>query len=159
MHWIYVSGPPIEVFLDDERQRTSRFFQDVSQILDVKNFFNTTYPPQTNSQIERFDQTLCASLRVYEANHPHTCDLYNDAVTHAYNTQNHHTAGLKPFDLGLSRTPLPVASQLQLINGSFHSVSHYWLKWKTSLPRLVPVPRSVMEKARATHKRKFDAGL
>ena len=69
-HWVFAYGPPTDLIDDDGRQFTSRFFQDVCRILSIHNAFNTTYHPQTNGQVERFNRTILSSCLLYTSPSP-----------------------------------------------------------------------------------------
>ena len=53
--WVFNYGPPKELLADNGKCFTGRFFQDVCRILNVVNQFTTTYHPQTNGQVERYN--------------------------------------------------------------------------------------------------------
>lgn len=84
-HWVFVYGPPLKVLADNGKQVTARLFQESFQILGIRNLFTTTYHPQTNGQVERFNRTILSALRHYVAEHPKDWDLFTDALTFAYN--------------------------------------------------------------------------
>ena len=54
-HWIFVYGNPVWVLSDNVPQLAAKFFQDVCRILGTKNQFTSTYHPQCNGQVERFN--------------------------------------------------------------------------------------------------------
>ena len=90
---------------DNGTQFTARFFQNICRILGIRNVFTTTYHPQANGQVERFNRTLTSALRKYVGEHPKDWDLFSDAMTFAYNTQVHRTTNIAPFELVLARAP------------------------------------------------------
>ncbi|CDF32470.1 unnamed protein product [Chondrus crispus] len=110
-HWVFVYGPPVKLLSDNGTQFTARFFQNVCRILGIRNVFTTTYHPQANGQVERFNRTLTSALRKYVGEHPKDWDLFSDAVTFAYNTQVHRTTNIAPFELVLARAPRSIALQ------------------------------------------------
>ncbi|CDF35613.1 unnamed protein product [Chondrus crispus] len=61
-HWVFVYGPPVKLLSDNGTQFTARFFQNVCRILGIRNVFTTTYHPQANGQVERFNRTLTSAL-------------------------------------------------------------------------------------------------
>ena len=79
-HWVFSYGPPADLIADNGRQFTSRFFLDVCRILNVHNAFTTTYYPQTNGQVERFNRTILSALRTYIGDHPKDWDLYSPCL-------------------------------------------------------------------------------
>jgi len=43
---------------DNKPQFSSLFFQSVWSLMGIRNLYMTTYHPQTNSPVERFNKTL-----------------------------------------------------------------------------------------------------
>ena len=58
----------------------AHFFRRVCNILQLYNIFITTYRPQTNGQVERFNRTLTAMLRCYVEDNPSLRCLYAPAL-------------------------------------------------------------------------------
>ena len=98
---------------DNAQYFNSEFFQSVCKILNVENQFTTTYHPQTNGQVERYNRTLKSAIKSYLDDHPLDWDLYTPALTYAYNCQPHSSTSLAPFELVLSRPPPPLSLQEQ----------------------------------------------
>lgn len=57
-NFVFLNGPPEKLLSDIRKQFTSKTFQDICQIRGVENLFTTTYQPQENGQVERFNRTL-----------------------------------------------------------------------------------------------------
>lgn len=159
-HWVYYYGPPDNLLSDNGKQFVARFFQDVCRILGVKNVFTTTYHPQCNGQVERYNRTLLAALRHYISDHPKDWDLYTDTLCYAYNTQVHSTTKFAPFELVLSRRPpalpLEVSSQddgeeVMPTPAQFH------LQWRNELRARATHAAKQMGKAQERFKRNYDA--
>ena len=104
-HWVFKYGAPATLLSDNGSQFVAHFFRRVCNILQVHNVFTTTYHPQTNGQVERFNRTLAAMLRCYVEDNPGIWCLYAPALCYAYNMSMHSTTGTTPFDLVLSRPP------------------------------------------------------
>ena len=69
-HWVFVYGPPLTVLSDNGPQFAAKLFIDICRIIGAKNVFTTTYHPQCNGQVERFNRTIINALRHYVADHP-----------------------------------------------------------------------------------------
>ena len=82
-NWVFLHGPPVRLLSDNGTQFTARFFQNICRILGIRNVFTTTYHPQANGQVERFNRTLTSALRKYVGEHPKDWDLSSDAETYA----------------------------------------------------------------------------
>ncbi|CDF36784.1 unnamed protein product [Chondrus crispus] len=158
-HLVFVYGPPVKLLSDNGTQFTARFFQNVCRILGICNVFTTTYHPQSNGQVERFNRTLTSALRKYVGEHPKDWDLFSDAVTFAYNTQVHRTTNIAPFELVLARAPRSIALQAQPSLEGFSSNRAYYLKWQSWLESLIKGAGKSLRKEQARYKRNFDARL
>ena len=157
-HWIFIYGPPRDVLTDNGGQFASRFFQDVCRIVGMKLRFTTTYHPQTNGQVERFNRTILAAIRHYAADHPKDWDLYTDALTFAYNTQVHSTTGVSPFELVLSRPPAALSMEAKPeLQGL--SASELRLRWKQRLEALINTASAGLRRTQRRYKRNFDRRL
>jgi hypothetical protein len=154
-HWVMNYGPPTYVLSDNGKQFTSQFFLDVCRIVGTKNYFTTTYHPQANGQVERFNNTLVQAMRHFIADHPRDWDLYSDAVTFAYNTQPHSSTKVAPFELVLSNPPgppglLPDPLKRELPPAEFR------YEWKQWLSHLLNSSDEALRAAQARYKRGFD---
>ena len=82
-HWEFKYGPPESVLTDNGRQFSAKFFQIVCRQLQVANIFMTTYHPQTNGQVERYNRNIAAMLRSYVNDNLNNWEEYLSAVTYA----------------------------------------------------------------------------
>ena len=114
-HWVFKYGPPRYLLCDNAQYFTAKFFQAVCRHLGIENRFVTTYHPQANGQVERYNRTLVAMLRNYVNDHQNDWDQYAEALTYAYNNHVHRSTGTTPFELVLSRPP-PVFSLHHKVN-------------------------------------------
>ena len=155
-HWVFVYGPTIYLLSDNGSQFTSRLFQDVCRILDIENIFTTTYHPQCNGQVERFNRNVLAALRLYVADHPKDWDLFTDALKYAYNSQVHRVTKVAPFELVLSRPPPPLGIQAQPAIDPLGTNAHTDTKWRQWLGKLIGMARAEMAKGQLRYKSDFD---
>ena len=156
-HWVFNYGAPKELLADNGKCFTARFFQDVCRILNVHNMFTTTYHPQTNGQVERYNRTLKAAIRSYLDDHPVDWDLYTPSLTYAYNGLPHSSTGLTPFELVLSRPPPPLA--LKSDPKSYKTPLESRSKWKQWLARTVKEAKDKLMKTQERYKRNYDTRL
>ena len=75
------------------------------ELLGISNVFTSTYHPQTNGLVERYNRTILAMLRNYVNEHQNDWDEFASVLTYAYNNHVHRSTGTTPFDLVLSRPP------------------------------------------------------
>lgn len=140
-HWVLFYRSPFNLLSDNGPQFTTHYSQDVCRILDVKTLFTTTYHPQCNRQVERFDPTILSALPAYTFEHPRTWDVYTDTLTYPYNTQVDRVTGLSPFELVLPGPPPPVAGEPQPTLDKYPSPADHYLRWNKWLTSMVPVAK------------------
>ena len=58
--WTSVYGPPDTLLTNNGPQFASLFVQGVCNLLGIRNLCTSTYHPQTNGHVERFNKTLVA---------------------------------------------------------------------------------------------------
>ena len=104
-NWAYPYALPETLLSDNGTQFTSKFFEEICTTLGVKHLTTTTYHPQANGQVERYNRTLVARLRHYVAENQRDWDEFVQPLTYAYNTQVHRSTGRSPFDLVLAQAP------------------------------------------------------
>ena len=122
----------------------------------MKNLFTTTYHPQTNGQIERFNRTILAAIRHYVADHPKDWDLFTDALTFAYNTQVHTSTGCTPFELVLARPPASLSMEAKPSIDEVLSARDSVTQWKRRLEALMKTAGDELNKSQRRYKRSFD---
>ena len=103
-HWLFSYGPPECVISDNGKQFAAKFFQAVCELLGM-NVFTSTYHPQTNGQVERYNRTILAMLCNYVNENQNDWDDFASVLTYAYNNHVHRSTGTTPSDLVLSRPP------------------------------------------------------
>jgi len=97
--WISVYGPPDTVLTDNGPQLASLFFQDVCNLMGIRNLYTSTYHLQSNGQVERFKKTLVDMLMHYIEAHEDNWDELVSMLALAYNSRPHRTTGVAPMDL------------------------------------------------------------
>jgi len=157
--WISVYGPPDTVLTDNGPQFASILFQGVCNLMGFRNLYTSTYHPQTNDQVERFNQTLVDIFMHYIEEHQDNWDELVSVLALAYNSRPHRTMGVAPMDLvtprrlrnfTLERMPdamTPDPSQ---------SVAEAKDAFLESLKALLPHVRDSISKKQARYKRDFD---
>ncbi len=155
--WIMNYGSPLELLSDNGKCFTSKFFQSVCSIMNVDTHFTTTYHPQTNGQVERYNRTLKAAIKSYLDDHPKDWDLYTPALTYAYNCQPHSSTSLAPFELVLSRPPTALAIQARQSTPASALESND--KWRAWLSKTLAEAKGKLAQAQARYKRNYDKRL
>ena len=156
--WVFVYGAPVYLLSDNGRQFTAKFFQEVCTKMGIRNLFTTTYHPQTNGQVERFNRTILAGLRRFASEDQKHWDVFSNAVTFAYNTQVHSSTGCSPFELVLSRPPGPLAMQaIASSTVAGEQPQQVRQRFIERISRLVAKARESLSASQARYKRNFDS--
>jgi len=159
VHWAFTYGPPALLVSDNGKQFASRVFVHLCRILGADNTFTTTYHPQANGQVERFNRTLLAALRHYVLEHPREWDEFTPALTYAYNTQIHRITGFAPFELVLSRPPPHLSLKARPDLSAVSNRATLYKRWVARLKQLLETASRNSASAQARYKRDFDARL
>lgn len=96
--WVASYGPPETLLTDNGPQLASTYFRGVCGLLGIKHVTSTTYHPQTQGQVERFNRTIVAQLRTYVEDHQDHWDELVSVLTVAYNTRPQQSTGVAPFE-------------------------------------------------------------
>jgi len=91
--WVAFYGPPDTLLTDNGPQLTSTLFQGVCRLMGISHLFSTTYHPQTQGQVERYDRTIVAKLKAYVNDQQDTWDELVSVRTLAYNLQTQQSTG------------------------------------------------------------------
>ena len=124
----------------------------------MHNVFTTTYHPQTNGQVERFNRTLAAMLRCYVEDNPGLWCLYASALCYAYNISVHSTTGTTPFYLVLSRPP-PEFTRDHRPQSRTRTARAQKSDYVRRLHVALQKASRSLERAKARYKRDFDRGI
>ena len=154
-HWVFKYGPPKTLLSDNGTQFASRLFQSVCLEMGTHNLFTSTYHPQTNGQVERFNRTFLSMVRNYINENQTDWDVYAFALSYAYNTHVHRSTGTTPFELILSRPP----PEFSLHHTVRRRPKPDALTKKDFLVRLssaIDGARGSLSKSQARYKRDFD---
>ena len=83
-------------------------------LLGYNHILSTSYHPQTNGVVERFNASMVVQISKLQQKHHNNWDDYLDAVVFAYNSSKHKTTQYSPLELLFGRCPkLPIDSPLQ----------------------------------------------
>jgi len=155
--WVFKYGPPKTLISDNGKQFASKFFQRICSILGVSNIFTSTYHPQTNGQVERYNRTVLAMLRNYVNEHQSDWDRYAYALTYAYNCHVHSSTGTTPFDLVLSRPPPPFSLDRAVETGDPQAKADRRNAFARGLDDAMQSAYTRLKRTQARYKRNFDS--
>jgi hypothetical protein len=156
--WVFSYGPPRYLLTNNGTQFNAKVFLAVYRELGVAKIFTTTYHPQTDGQVERFNKTIINSLRGYVERRQNDWDVYTSAITFGYNCRVHSSLNLAPFELILSRPP-PILSVGPSEAEFQDTSSSAKLRFITRVKELVPLAQTRLSEAHAQYKRNFDQSI
>ncbi|GJJ72451.1 hypothetical protein EMPS_04808 [Entomortierella parvispora] len=103
-------GTPTSIISDRDTRFTSRFWQELHRLMDVKLALSTAYHPQTDGQTEVMNKTLKTMLRAFIDNKQSNWDQLLPSLEFAYNNAVNASTGYSPFFLNSGQHPrLPTA--------------------------------------------------
>ena len=118
-------GMPTSIVSDRDSKFTSRFWQELHRLMDVKLALSTAYHPQTDGQTEVMNKTLGIMLRAFIDEKQTNWDLLLPAAEFAYNNSVHHSTGHSPFFLNTGQHPRIPSSLLALTTSNVPSVQDF----------------------------------
>lgn len=135
-------GAPLSLISDRGKCFKADFMEQFLKAFETNHLSTTSYHPQCNGQVERFNHTFAQMLAMY-VNTCHTnWDEYVHYVTFAYNTSRHESTGMTPFfslygreailpiDITLGSDPNPIPqpksgsnmATIKTIKSRFHNI-------------------------------------
>ena len=89
--------PFCEVLLSDRGANLlSHLMTDVCEMLGIHKLNTTSYHPQCDGMVERFNRTLKSALRKHAVKFGNQWDTYLPGIVYAYRNSPHDSTGEKP---------------------------------------------------------------
>ncbi|CAF4675198.1 unnamed protein product, partial [Rotaria sp. Silwood2] len=104
-HYICIYGVPMRILFDQGSHFNNELMVAFTQLLGCHHVKSTPYHPQTNGAIERFNATFERQLAKLTDCQINDWDIHLKSITFAYNTGQHATTKLSPYQLQFGRTP------------------------------------------------------
>ena len=122
-------GLPSSIVSDRDTRFTSRFWQELHSLLDVK----TAYHPQTDGQTEVMNKALKTMLRAFVDNKQSNWDQLLPSLEFAYNNAVNASTGYSPFFLNTGQHPRLPTALLSTPNSSIPTVDTFLSEQATTL--------------------------
>ncbi|MCP3681087.1 MAG: transposase family protein, partial [bacterium] len=102
-------GCPLEIVTDRGKNFQSKLLQEICNLCAIRKISTSSYHPETNGLVERFNRTLCNMLSMYVTKQQNDWDLWLPYCLFAYNTAKQDSTQESPYFLLYGRDPrLPV---------------------------------------------------
>jgi hypothetical protein len=106
-------GCPKVLLTDQGTHFVNEMLNSLCEQLGVRHQLSTTYHPQTNGLVERFNRTLCEMLAKYSNEHQDDWDKFLPSALFAYRTIRQNTTRYEPFYLTYGREAvLPIELEI-----------------------------------------------
>lgn len=96
--WVASYGPPNTLLTDNGTQLTSNYFRGVCNMMGIRTKTSTTYHPQTQGQVKRYNRTIVNQLKVYVEEHQDRWDELVSILSLAYNSRPQKNTGVAPLE-------------------------------------------------------------
>jgi hypothetical protein len=126
-------GLPTSIISDRDTRFTSRFWQELHRMLDVKLALSTAYHPQTDGQTEVMNKTLKTMLRAFIDNKQSNWDQLLPSLEFAYNNAVNASTGYSPFFLNSGQHPRLPTALLGTTSSSVPTVQTFLTEQATTL--------------------------
>jgi transposase InsO family protein len=120
--WAQEYGWPTRV-LSDEGMEFKGAFSTMMRDHNVRRLFTTAYHPQTDGQVERFNQTLLSTLSIVSGTGRSKWPTHIDEVCRAYNAAVNTVTGYPPVFLFLGEWPRDQSTSMVTKGEPTHALS------------------------------------
>ena len=150
-------GTPSYLHSDQGTNFTSKLMAAVCKRLGIEQTRTSSYHPQGNGQVERFNRTLEAMLAKVVSDHQRDWDNHLPRLLFAYRTAIHETTGFSPFHITFGRSPsLPIDVFLGSPKQTDKSVPSFLAEVHQSLHKAYVTVRQNISSAHRRNKTRYD---
>ncbi|CAF0791446.1 unnamed protein product [Adineta ricciae] len=103
--YIYRYGVPAAILSDQGTHFHNQLMEAMAKLVGYNHTYSTTYHPQSNGMIERFNATFIPQIAKLQDRENNNWDEFLAPVVFAYNTGTHSTTGYSPYQLLFGREP------------------------------------------------------
>ena len=150
-------GSPKRILTDQGRQFRAELTEYIFQRLGTKHIMTTSYHPQCNGLVEKFNQTLEKSLSMYTKKSQENWCAFVQPIVYSYNGSINATTGYSPYYLvhGTSAV-FPADRALHLPRLTFPNDQSYVYNLENSLKIARNIAKERATKASLRNKSNFD---
>ena len=97
-------GKPNQILTDNGRHFTAELFNSITSLCGICHVYTTPYNPRSNGTCERFNASMCDSLASICNSRRTDWDQQLSKMVFSYNTSQHASTKLTPFEVLFGRT-------------------------------------------------------
>ncbi|CAF4130590.1 unnamed protein product, partial [Rotaria sordida] len=148
-------GVPAVILSDQGTHFHNQLMEAMSKLIGYNHTYSTTYHPQSNGMIERFNATFVPQIAKLENKENNNWDEFLLPVVFAYNTGTHSTTQYSPFQLLYGREPrLPVDGLISSF--TFRKPNDYYEQLKKSMKLIHGYARENIIRKQHQYKTQYD---
>ena len=148
-------GVPTVILSDQGTHFHNQLMEAMSKLLGYDHTYSTTYHPQSNGMIERFNATFIPQIAKLQDRQNNNWDEFLAPVVFAYNTGCHSTTEYSPYELLFGREPkLPVDQPKSLF--IFNKPNDYYEQLQRSMKVIHSYARENMDRKQHQYKNRYD---
>jgi hypothetical protein len=148
-------GVPTVILSDQGTHFHNQLMQAMAKLLGYNHTYSTTYHPQSNGMVERFNATFVPQIAKLQDKEHNNWDEFLSPVVFAYNTGTHSTTNYSPFQLLFGREPrLP--TDAQATSFTFHKPNDYYEQLKKSMKVIHAHARGNITRKQHHYKARYD---
>ena len=130
-------GSPEKIISDRGTHFTANVIVDLCQMMKTQKEYSSSYHPQTNGKVERFNRTILSMLAKYCGEYNDRWDVFINQLVFAYNTSKNSSTGESPYCMLFGReakTPMDVITQSN--NITIDITDEYVINLKENLAKI-----------------------
>ncbi|CAF4559739.1 unnamed protein product, partial [Rotaria socialis] len=148
-------GVPAVIRSDQGTHFHNQLMNAMSKLIGYDHTYSTTYHPQSNGMIERFNATFVPQIAKLQDKEHNNWDEFVSPVVFAYNTGTHSITQYSPFQLLYGREPrLPTDGRLSSF--TFRKPSDYYEQLKKSMKLIHGYARDNIIQKQQQYKVQYD---
>ena len=153
--FVFKFGIPRRLITDQGVHFVNQLMKNITSILGTNHSQTSSYHPQSNGLVERFNGTFHAQIAKLYNSELNDWDDFLAPVIYAYNTGIQSTTGYSPFQLMFGRQPvLPL--DYTATSFTFNRPNDYWNRFTKCLNIFRQTARSRIQLNQQYSKRRFD---
>ena len=148
-------GVPAAILSDQGTHFHNQLMEAMSKLVGYNHIYSTTYHPQSNGMIERFNATFVPQIAKLQDKENNNWDEFLSPVVFACNTGIHSTTNYSPFHLLFGREPrLPTDERLSSF--TFRKPNDYYEQLKKSMKLIDTHARENIIRKQHQYKTRYD---